>query len=99
MYKNEVGQLRHAIDSITRRNARELKEAQDNIDSHKKRLSKFGVSEREMATQIRALEDELQKLRADNVKSRETISRMEQQLRETQVKNTTFILLLNINDK
>ena len=93
MHKIEVGQLRHAIDSITRRNARESKEAQDNIDSHKKRLSKFGVSEREMATQIRALEDELQKLRADNVKSRETISRMEQQLRETQVKRHYFYII------
>ena len=93
MYKNEVGQLRHAIDSITRRNARESKEAQDNIDSHKKRLSKFGVSEREMATQIRALEDELQKLRAENRKSRETISRMEQQLRETQVKRHYFYII------
>ena len=92
MYKNEVGQLRHAIDSITRRNARESKEAQDTIDSHEKCLSKFGVSEREMASQIRALEDELQKLRADNVKSRETISRMEQQLRETQVKRHYFYI-------
>ena len=93
MYENELGQLRHAIDSITRRNARESKEAQDNIDSHEKRLSKFGVSEREMASQIRALEDELQKLRADNVKSRETISRMEQQLRETQVKRHYFYII------
>ena len=93
MYKNEVGQLRHAIDSITRRNARESKEAQDTIDSHEKCLSKFGVSEREMASQIRALEDELQKLRAENRKSRETISRMEQQLRETQVKKHYFYII------